>query len=488
MRNKANSANDLKDLAVVDDYLNYIFVNNLLKFDSIKMNEEYSGRPSQSQNENFNLNSDNLNVLIEVIKTNKENLNALSKEILKLNFIKSFLSNQSRSFKSLFKLHLSAYLNIFLIGSNFQLNVDFRLTQLTNQPQLKLISLSAFKPNDLIQNCSGTLITISKADFEDLNDARNDWSILNSYSKGLKLFLGPIRFVNHDCSNFNVELVIINDVLQLKVIKNINFGDEILLTYGNHYFNDHNIDCLCLSCQLTFNGKFRKSSENRSNDNTLKTRTKSYSKNNNDEDDDSSILTPVSEIESNHEADIDDDDVIDKDSNKCKNSLCLNFKNAIPLTFDIKRSLINYCYHCQLHYAIYDTHWPNRINKELQTRINQQRQNELKEVQHIQEKESKKREQLKLERDLKQKQKSKQSIKEEKLQKIKNENLQQKLANIRKKQQKQEIEQHKLQKQQRNERHQRIKRQRRRSLQLPSTSNIVTRSASSSNKKRKVKD
>ncbi|KAL7294502.1 hypothetical protein TKK_0012494 [Trichogramma kaykai] len=58
----------------------------------------------------------------------------------------------------------------------------------------------------------------------------------------------PISFVNHDCHPNTEYHFRTSYSLQLKVIKNIKKGEEILVKYSDDYFGPNNEDCECTSC------------------------------------------------------------------------------------------------------------------------------------------------------------------------------------------------------------------------------------------------
>ena len=66
---------------------------------------------------------------------------------------------------------------------------------------------------------------------------------------GLLLLLGPVRFVNSDC-NPNAEYNFSSDagIVQLKLRKRINPGDEIIVKYGSEFFELNS--CLCRTCVI----------------------------------------------------------------------------------------------------------------------------------------------------------------------------------------------------------------------------------------------
>ncbi|WWC86217.1 uncharacterized protein L201_001090 [Kwoniella dendrophila CBS 6074] len=94
---------------------------------------------------------------------------------------------------------------------------------------------------------------------------RRDFSIVwSGLKRCYQLFLGPARFINHDC-NPNVELLRQGKYVTFRVLKPIRVGDELTTFYGGDYFGRNNIECLCLTCEQKAMGGFTPVSTNASN-------------------------------------------------------------------------------------------------------------------------------------------------------------------------------------------------------------------------------
>ena len=130
----------------------------------------------------------------------------------------------------------SAYQNL---RPNFEISHDnfggYRLVYKGNT--------SLFPPNVLRRNPVGFVSSIP-------DGAVTSLSVMSSERTGQQLLLlGPIRFVNSDCSpNCEYDFSSDSGIVQLRVKRKINPGDEILVKYGPNFFEFN--ECLCRTCEL----------------------------------------------------------------------------------------------------------------------------------------------------------------------------------------------------------------------------------------------
>jgi hypothetical protein len=128
----------------------------------------------------------------------------------------------------------------------------------TNKLEACVLATTTIQIGQTISALSGIFLTLTRDEEEQLKDADKDWSVLISGRKGnaAGLFLGPGRFVNHDCDantkfkNFEgreqrVGFVATRDILR---------GEEITTFYGRDYFGEENELCLCKTCELRGKG------------------------------------------------------------------------------------------------------------------------------------------------------------------------------------------------------------------------------------------
>jgi SET domain len=130
----------------------------------------------------------------------------------------------------------------------------------TNKVEACALATTTIRTGQIIPALSGIFLTLTRDEEERLKDSENDWSVLISGRKGnaAGLFLGPGRFVNHDCNantqfkNFEgregkVGFVATRDILR---------GEEITTFYGRDYFGEGNELCLCKTCEVRGQGGY----------------------------------------------------------------------------------------------------------------------------------------------------------------------------------------------------------------------------------------
>ncbi|CUA75416.1 histone-lysine N-methyltransferase SUV420H [Rhizoctonia solani] len=104
-----------------------------------------------------------------------------------------------------------------------------------------------------IHELKGSIADLTNKEDDELRrssgSASRDFSVIYSHQKGCnQLFLGPARFVNHDC-NPNAELFRDGKYITFRVLRPISVGEEITASYGPDYFGKQNKHCLCATCE-----------------------------------------------------------------------------------------------------------------------------------------------------------------------------------------------------------------------------------------------
>ena len=174
--------------------------------------------------------------------------------LLELPGLRKFYNNlKSDREKENFRKHMRKYINIWNTDCPFEVSTTNRYTIVTHEAAVT--ARRNIKKGDVIKYLCGNKVAMTPEEENDLDLTRRDFSIVVSSRKKIpSLFLGPARFANHDC-NANARLITRgSDGMEVVAVHDIQEGDEITVTYGDHYFGENNCECLCLSCERAGRG------------------------------------------------------------------------------------------------------------------------------------------------------------------------------------------------------------------------------------------
>eukprot|EP00835_Amoeboradix_gromovi_P005670 NODE_558_length_6689_cov_0.361912.p1 type:complete len:831 gc:universal NODE_558_length_6689_cov_0.361912:3560-1068(-) len=168
--------------------------------------------------------------------------------------------------KTYFVEHLCRYLAIFSQHSGIELVNTYRYKGI---PEVTVIATKSYKKGDIIPMVEGTWGVMNPEENEEFKRNECDFSVMySSVKKTYNVFLGPPRFINHDCNN-NVEYYREGTKVLLRATKYIEKGAEIFTSYGEEYFRHRSVDkngvetfhndCKCDSCRSGFNFRIESS-------------------------------------------------------------------------------------------------------------------------------------------------------------------------------------------------------------------------------------
>lgn len=188
-------------------------------------------------------------IIVNDIVRNKSVTHALQ-QFVELSGIRNFLDkiSTSNSLRTDFIRHTRRYLSIYLPDSPFEVSATNRYN--LSRPEACVLARKALKKGDTIRYLTGAMIKMSSEDEEAYTHGKTDFSIIySSRVGGMSLLLGPARFVNHDCQP-NAKFITSNkDHIHLHVVRDIELGHEITVSYAQDYFGENNTECLCRSCE-----------------------------------------------------------------------------------------------------------------------------------------------------------------------------------------------------------------------------------------------
>ncbi|KAG5648530.1 hypothetical protein DXG03_003141 [Asterophora parasitica] len=159
--------------------------------------------------------------------------------------------------------HASRYLELYNPQGIIEIAHTSRYSHRTGKSELCILATRNLAPGTVITELKGSMANLTDEEDRELkrtdlrsSDIRRDFSVIHSKQmKKNHLFLGPARFVNHDCDN-NCELFREGRYITFRTLRAISIGEEITAHYGDGYFGRKNRHCLCESCEKAGRGGY----------------------------------------------------------------------------------------------------------------------------------------------------------------------------------------------------------------------------------------
>ncbi|KAF8322291.1 SET domain-containing protein, partial [Clavulina sp. PMI_390] len=173
-----------------------------------------------------------------------------------LPFVRKFLKGKSQEKIDAFATHAYRYFTLYIPYGTVEIAHTSRYTFRTHKSELCVLALAPITAGSYITQLEGTMARLTADEDAALSmsknngyEGRKDFSVVQlAGSNQNMMFLGPARFVNHDCQP-NAMLERKDKVMRFKALKNINAAEEITAYYADDYFGSGNRECLCKTCE-----------------------------------------------------------------------------------------------------------------------------------------------------------------------------------------------------------------------------------------------
>ncbi|KAG6918717.1 hypothetical protein DXG01_012202 [Tephrocybe rancida] len=184
-------------------------------------------------------------------------------ELLALTPIRYYLKSYTQKQINAFATHASRYFELYNPHGFIEIAHTSRYSHRTGKSELCILATRNLAPGTVITELKGSMANLTDEEDRELkrtdlrsSDIRRDFSVIHSKQmKKNHLFLGPARFVNHDCDN-NCELFREGRYITFRTLRTIATGEEITAHYGDGYFGRKNRHCLCETCEKRGRGGY----------------------------------------------------------------------------------------------------------------------------------------------------------------------------------------------------------------------------------------
>ncbi|KAF8638019.1 hypothetical protein AX16_010651 [Volvariella volvacea WC 439] len=249
---------NMRDLSKDDDFLSHLLVEKLgTGAVPLLVHKMDSSRKLPKTD------SDDLLRIVRRLVTNKGPVHHATRqavdELLLLPGIRYYIKSYTQQQINAFATHASRYFELYHPSGSIEIAHTSRYSHRTGKSELCILATRNLVPGTVLTELKGSMANLTDEEDRELkrtDRVRRDFSVIHSKQmKKNHLFLGPARFVNHDCEN-NCELFREGRYITFRVIKPIAIGEEITAHYGDGYFGRKNRHCLCETCEKRGRGGY----------------------------------------------------------------------------------------------------------------------------------------------------------------------------------------------------------------------------------------
>ncbi|KAI8073823.1 hypothetical protein BC940DRAFT_231531 [Gongronella butleri] len=167
-----------------------------------------------------------------------------------MDYFRHYLAGKSTKQQQEFTQHLKRYLNLYMPDAGFEIADTRRYGGAGRRVEACVLATKDWLTGQQIQLCTGVISHLSANQEHELKKGNRDFNVMWSSRRNANcLFLGPARFVNHDCEPNAKFIALGPNTVTFKIIKDIQCGDELTAYYGQHYFGENNCECRCATCE-----------------------------------------------------------------------------------------------------------------------------------------------------------------------------------------------------------------------------------------------
>ncbi|KAJ2472725.1 histone lysine methyltransferase Set9, partial [Coemansia sp. RSA 2322] len=236
------STMDALTLSKYDDLLSDVLLDQVgLWFETRKMFPRY--RPART-------NKESVVDLVRRVAVGGTGLAVAVEELLSQEYLSAFLRHKSEVRLADFRLHAGRYFSMYLPEAGYEIDLTDRYKVVTKRSEARVVATKRYTLGMVISLCSGSVARLSEPEIQRMEREQADFSVMWwSKKKSMCLFLGPARFVNHDCDSNCRFTALGSDAICFQALRTIEPGEEITTHYGSSYFGDNNCECLCATCE-----------------------------------------------------------------------------------------------------------------------------------------------------------------------------------------------------------------------------------------------